>query len=412
MQLKDKILKSLEKLKSEPILLLTVPFALILFIPIIILSPIILIRFGFFHSDRLGHFAVNSEIFFCENQYVKINNRLIFDCFYFPTKPCNDQLGLMISRKVSIYPKIFIRPFCLISRNIFFLSKHVTGRSSNSDYDTNHVLDKTKLQINLTKNEVKRGEKILKKLKLKNNKIICVGVRDNSYLKKKYKNQNFSYHDHRNDEITKYVLGIRYLLKKGYTVFRMGSITSKKIKINHKNFLDYSNSRIKSDFMDVYISYVCKLFISNNTGLDALAVTFRKPILHIGSLPFGAISTFSNRYFNTMSNYFSLEKKRFLRLTEIFDKNIQYLWKKEDFKNKNIKIVHPTKKDIFRYFIETINIIEKPKRAKKHLLLEKKFKDLYSRYVKKNLDGKKYYHNNIKTKILFSFLNTNRHLLK
>ena len=130
----------------------------------------------------------------------------------------------------------------------------------------------------------------------------------------------------------------------------MGSITSKKIEINHKNFLDYSNSRIKSDFMDVYISYVCKLFISNNTGLDALAVTFRKPILHIGSLPFGAISTFSNRYFNTMSNYFSLEKKRFLRLTEIFDKNIQYLWKKEDFKNKNIKIVHPTKKDIFRYY--------------------------------------------------------------
>ena len=97
----------------------------------------------------------------------------------------------------------------------------------------------------------------LRKGKLKNNKIICVGVRDNSYLKKKYKNQNFSYHDNRNDEITKYALGIRYLLKKGYTVFRMGSITSKKIKINHKNFLDYSNSRIKSDFMDVYISYVC-----------------------------------------------------------------------------------------------------------------------------------------------------------
>ena len=67
MKFKDKILKSLDKLKSEPILIITIPFALFFFIQIFLLKPLILIRFGFFHSDRLGHFAVNSEIFFCEN---------------------------------------------------------------------------------------------------------------------------------------------------------------------------------------------------------------------------------------------------------------------------------------------------------------------------------------------------------
>ena len=70
----------------------------------------------------------------------------------------------MISRKVLIVPKLLIRPFCLISRSIFFLSNHVTGRSSNSDYDTRHVMDRTKLQLNLTKNEIKKGEKILNQL--------------------------------------------------------------------------------------------------------------------------------------------------------------------------------------------------------------------------------------------------------
>lgn len=412
MKFKDKIIKSLDKLKSEPNLIITIPFALFFFIPIFLLKPLILIRFGFFHSDRLGHFAVNSEIFFCENIKNKKKSLITLDLFYFPSKPCNKQLGLMISRKVLIVPKLLIRPFCLISRSIFFLSNHVTGRSSNSDYDTRHVMDRTKLQLNLTKNEIKKGEKILNQHNIKNNKIVCIGVRDSSYLKKKYKNQDFSYHDHRNDEITKYVPAIKYLLKKGYTVFRMGSITDKKLSINNKNFLDYPNSVIKSDFMDVYISYICKLFVSNNTGLDALAVTFRKPILHIGSLPFGAISSFSNRYFNTLSNYYSLEKKRFLKLTEIFDQNIQYLWRKEDYKNRNIKIVHPNKKDIFKYFKETINIIEKSKRIKKHLILEKKFKNLYSKNVKKKPDGNKQYHNIIKTKILYSFLNNNKHLLK
>ena len=42
-----------------------------------------------------------------------------------------------------------------MSRSLSFLSSHVTGRSSNSDYDTNHLLDKTKLQLNLSKKKLK-----------------------------------------------------------------------------------------------------------------------------------------------------------------------------------------------------------------------------------------------------------------
>ena len=64
MTIKDKFIKSLDKLLAEPILFVTIPPALIIFFLIILLRPLILFRFGFFHSDRLGHFAVNTEIFF------------------------------------------------------------------------------------------------------------------------------------------------------------------------------------------------------------------------------------------------------------------------------------------------------------------------------------------------------------
>ncbi len=412
MTLKDKIIKSLNKLLSEPILLITIVPALIIFIVVIFLRPLILFRFGFFHSDRLGHFTVNTEIFFCENLNKRNIKNKVIDLYYFPTKPCNDQVAKMITRKVKVYPKFLIRPFCLMSRSLSILSSHVTGRSSNSDYDTKHLLDKTKFQLNLSKKEIENGDKILIENNLNKNNVICIGVRDSSYLKKMYKKQDFSYHDHRNDDIKKYIPGIKFLLKKGYTVIRMGSITDRKLNIKHKNFLDYSNSILKSDFMDVYISYICKLFISNNTGLDAIAVMFRKPILHIGSLPFGAISTFSKRYFNTMSNYYSYEKKRFLKQTEIFNLNVQYLWRKEDFKKKKIKIIHPTKNEILKYFKETISIFKNYKKNKNHILLEKKFKKIYSKYVKKYPDGKKQYHNIIKTNILYSFLLINKHLLR
>ena len=411
MTVKDKFIKSLNKFFSEPVLILTIFPALLIFIFIILLRPFILFRFGFFHSDRLGHFTVNSEIFFCEDLHIRKEKKVI-DFFYFPTKPCNYQVAKMITRKVNVYPKILIRPFCLMSRSLSFLSCHVTGRSSNSDYDTNHLLDKTKFQLNLSKKEIEIGDKIMKENNLNKKNIICIGVRDSSYLKKAYKKQDFSYHNHRNDDIKKYIPGIKFLLKNGYTVMRMGSITDKKLYINHKNFFDYSNSKIKSDFMDVYISYICKLFISNNTGLDGIAVMFRKPILHVGSLPFGAISTFSKRYFNTMSNYYSYEKKRFLTQTEIFNLNVQYLWRKEDFKKKKIRIIHPTKNEILKYFKETISVFTNYKKNKNHILLEKKFKKIYSKYVKKYPDGKKQYHNIIKTNILYSFLLINKHLLR
>ena len=61
----------------------------------------------------------------------------------------------------------------------------------------------------------------------------------------------------------------------------MGSLTKNKINYKHKNFLDYSRSKHRSDFMDLFISSKCDLFISNNTGVDAFGILFRKPILHI-----------------------------------------------------------------------------------------------------------------------------------
>ena len=362
------------KVVSEPDLLIMLPFAIFLFPLIIILRPILLIRFGFFHSDRLGHFAVNSEIFFCEQKKFERIKIMKIDLYYFPTKPCNEQLGKMISRKVTILPRIFIRPFDLISRSLPFLNKHVTGRPSNSDYDTNHVLQNMQLQIPLTSTENAKGREILRKAKIDHNKIICIGVRDNSYLKKIYADQDFSYHDHRNDNINKYVPGINYLLSKGYTVLRMGSVTNRKLKINHKKFLDYSYSNIKSDFMDVYLSSICKLFISNNTGIDALAIIFRRPVLHVGSIPAGAISTFTNKFYNTMSNYYSLKNKKILSLSEIFKFKIQYSWHKKEFDQKQIKVLHPSKYEICEYFKEIHNILEKKKRKKRDLIMEKKFK--------------------------------------
>ena len=86
--------KEFRILKSEPVLIFTIPICLIIFLILIIIRPIILIRFGLLHSDRIGHFLINTEIFFCEKK-LKKEKKNVLDLFYFPTKPCNYQFAKM-----------------------------------------------------------------------------------------------------------------------------------------------------------------------------------------------------------------------------------------------------------------------------------------------------------------------------
>ena len=53
---------------KEPFLFLSLPLALACMIFIIIVRPFILIRFGLLHSDRIGHFATNTELSLCEKK--------------------------------------------------------------------------------------------------------------------------------------------------------------------------------------------------------------------------------------------------------------------------------------------------------------------------------------------------------
>ena len=73
--------KEFRILKSEPLLFITLPFSLIILLILKLLSPILLIRFGLLHSDRIGHFLINTELFFCE-EIKKPKTRNIIDILF------------------------------------------------------------------------------------------------------------------------------------------------------------------------------------------------------------------------------------------------------------------------------------------------------------------------------------------
>ena len=347
------------------------------------IKKFLLIRFGFVHSDRIGHFAANTELYLCQKKRFKKNKKTI-DLFYFPTDPCNTQLAEMIKRKITFYPKILIRPFCLISRKLEFLKEHVTGRTFRSDHDIKNFYEAYPSQIEFSSNEINFGEKILKKMNPTNRPIVLLIIRDEKYLKSVTQGNSFSYHNHRDDDISRYKNLIQHITNSGYFAIRMGKIVKNKININNKNFLDYPFSKFKNDFMDIFLGYKCKLCISNVTGYDAVPTIFRRPLLFLGSIPVGFMLTSSSRFINTFYDHYSYLLKRNLTLEEIFKYKLDDKFKASDFKTNRIKLIKFSNKKMRELFDESITYINNDFKVEiKSRKVNNKFKKLYLRNLKK-----------------------------
>ena len=143
-----------------------------------------------------------------------------------------------------------------------------------------------------------------------NAKIICLIVRDEEYLKKKFSNKNFQHHEYRNCNIENFKNAINSATKRGYYVFRMGEFVKKELKINNNMYIEYSIKH-RTDFLDVFLAYKCNFCITTSTGWDSLpSFTFRKPVVWTNFSPVGNLLTYSpNFLFSFKIHQNSITKK-------------------------------------------------------------------------------------------------------
>ena len=357
----------------------------------LILRPIILIRFGLIHTDRIGHFATNTELSLCEKKSFKLKS---LDLFYFPTKPCNYYFAEIVKQRINVLPKFFIRPFCLIVRKIKIFKLHIAGQPKSGDYDVRNLFDRYKNQINIDKKDIQKGEILIKKFNPEKKPIIILIIRDSKYLKKVTGNNSYNYHSHRDDDIKKYRLAILSLIKKGFFVIRMGKEAKHPLKIKNKNFFDYAFYNKKSDFLDIFLGYKCKLCISNLTGYDAIPTIFRKNLIFIDPIPFGYMSSHSKRFFSNLTKHYSLTKKRYLSTKEIFDLNVDNIFKNNDFKKQKIILKKSSSSEIVHICEEALDYFYKKNYNNR---LSSKFKKIYKIYLLNKKNESKKFHGRIKS---------------
>ena len=367
------------------------------------IKPFILIRFGYFYSDRIGHFAFDLEHYLCE---VRQKNKIprTVDYFFLFGNPCNSALVTMASRKIKMVDGL--RVFVQASKSIPFSDSHIIrpAKEINGSRDIKQLFQSTSRSLEFSSSEMAAGKEYLQEIGLGNgDQFVCLLVRDGTYLSKMF-DRDFSYHNYRDSDIKTYAKGAKSLAEKGYWVFRMGKIVEEEFDCDNHRIVDYANSKFQSDFLDIWLTAQCKFSISTSTGLDAISEVFRVPMVFVNHLPVGNLKTGDTRHIELFKILRWKENKRRLRLSEQISTGAINCYSAQEYQDNGIEIEDNNEDEILDAILEmearlTGTWIEQPGDEN----LQRTFFSIL-----KNWEEFKNYHGPARSRISTKFLRENR----
>ena len=405
MNLRDKIIKFILKQKNDlrnrgtdalnkkfyllikfmpyiPFYILALPICLL----IRLISPLILIRIQKIPCSNFGNFVSFVSLYYCKKKLnIEQPDKKHIDLFYFHQndKIYNKQLAKMWKRKLIFFSSYVLNPIDNINK-IFSRSENYTIEilSTKLEYDIENLAYRYP-PLEFTHEEEVYGKKILSKFGLsEKDKFVCLAVRDGAYSKIKNSFTPDPHNDFRNNNIDNFVLACEELVKRGYYIFRMGVVAEKPLDLDNPKIIDYANSDLRSDFMDIYLGGKCSFCISTGYGFDYVPYVFGKPIA-LASLPLADLRTHSEKFLLLTKNHFSRKEKRNLSLSEIFSYGAAFVYDTKNFEEKGIDLIDYSPEEIKDLAVEMADIIEKKKQNNEEdEQLQKNFKDLFSAEVK------------------------------
>jgi putative glycosyltransferase (TIGR04372 family) len=340
------------------------PVSFLIFLLIIVISPFFHIRIGPLPTTRIGHFAQNVDLYLSYKKYKQKKKTL--DIFFLENFISNNYLLKIWKKDIIILNKlIFNQIYILI---LILRLNYYTIPIINSDRDTFNFYSNASIKINIkfSPEEEKLGYNILKKIGIrKSDKFVCLVTRDSYYLNTYHGENDWSYHNYRDVDIKNYYLAAEALTKKGYYVLRMGTRNKKKMVSQNPKIIDYSFSEYKSDFMDIFLPSRCVFYISNGTGPDALPKIFRKPIAWVNIVPVAFLQAFRKDYVYLFKRHYSKTLLRDLTLKEIFKYGVAASLNSSSFKEKKIKLIENSPKEICNVVLELHKMINNKKYLKR-----------------------------------------------
>lgn len=255
--------------------------ALFVISPLYLISIFKKIKIGCLHYDRIGHLALNTDLFLRRQQIYGKDTKALY--VFLSGKPCNRQLLEMFKSHLFILESAFavrIYNMCLplLKRTRFF---QPLPMNSNEYYEFNNADP----SLFFTKEEEAKGKMFLESIGIEEDDwFVCLFARDNAYLNSIYPDRDWSYHDYRNADIYSFLDACEYITTKGGYVLRVGYPVEKPLVTDNPRIIDYS-SKYRIDFLDIYLPAKCKFFVGTTSGLADLPIIFDVPRIGTNHLP-------------------------------------------------------------------------------------------------------------------------------
>lgn len=378
------------KLKKIILIPLKYSLALITISFLFLLSLVRTIRIAEFPAT-FGNLVVDPVIYY----YLKKKKKELLkniDLFYLqPEDTYNKFLLNFWKKKLIIFPYFFIKPVLNLHKILHLnFIRTIPEMSIYHPQNVHENIQKKKI-IKFSSDEEKLGESILKKnFGIKpGQKFVCLNVRDGNYKRTLFKDKqlNFSKNNFRDWDINIFKKSLSFLSKKNIYVLRMGVYPKAKIKFSNKKIIDYANSKLRSDFMDVYLASKCFFCISTGSGFDELCTVFNKPVLDL-TMPLGSIKHWQKSIFLFQKHY-SKKKKRNLTLKEIFKYGYAWTFDSKKFRDSDIILKKNSADEIFHATKEILILLSNKKAKFLNTKKQKIFKNKYIKYWKQFSNNQK-----------------------
>lgn len=262
---------------------------LFFYIPVLpvlwILEPFLGIRIGLVYTQRIGHLAANTDVFFRSRPEKDKGKRRTY--ILTGWDPANRQLFKMFERSCGIIESRWLTRIVFawrrsLIRTRFWQPMFFNGREYKLYNSTDPV-------IAFTPDEELLGCRELEKMGVgKDNWFIGFHARDSAYLDKWRPEEADFWRkvDFKNTDIRTYMEAVTHISDLGGYALRMGAVVERPLESPLPSRVIEYAAKYRSDFMDIYLVAKCRFFLGSSTGLGSVPTVFNRPVIIANHFPY------------------------------------------------------------------------------------------------------------------------------
>ncbi len=238
-------------------------------------------QFGTFENRFIGHITVDTAVQIAQLQGEdRSKNR-----WFWLGRTDNRQWEAMLRRSLPVHR--LVCPIEYWNRKLPGGDTHKFQSQWNDSRDLTGLIWSTDCQPPFTPEENAYCQSWLASVGISlGEPFVTLIVRDGEYTAVTWP-EDLSFHDYRNSDVETFIPAINWLAEQSVWVIRMGKIMKTPLRMRNHRVIDYSFRTDRNDLLDIWLMANATGCISTSTGLDSVAVVYRRPILYLNALSLG-----------------------------------------------------------------------------------------------------------------------------